>query len=105
MVRVVGLAVLPINRYAGLIVIDICELIFFMIDMVLYRTEKLNVKAYVFEKIFIMIALNTSIFATTSLSLLIVAGLSIAGIFAIKIYYTVITVKDFIDELKEQGAS
>ena len=105
MVRIVGLAILPINRYAGLIIIDICELIFFMIDMVLYRTEKLNVKAYIFERIFIVIALNASIFSTTYLSLLIVAGLAIAGIFAIKIYYTVITVKDFIDELKEQGAS
>ena len=38
MLRVVGLAVLPVNRYAGLIVIDIAELIFFMIDMVLYRS-------------------------------------------------------------------
>lgn len=44
-----------------------------------------------------MIAINASVFATTSLSLLIVAGLSIAAIFAIKIYYTVITVKEFID--------
>ena len=52
-----------------------------------------------------MIAINASIFATTSLSLLIVAGLSIAAIFAIKIYYTVITVKEFIDESKMQGAS
>ena len=62
-------------------------------------------KAYVCERIFIMIAINTSIFATTSLSLLIVAGISIAAIFAIKIYYTVITVKEFIDESKMQGAS
>lgn len=36
--RVLGLAIMPVNRYGGLILIDICELIFFMIDSVLYRS-------------------------------------------------------------------
>ena len=63
--RVVGLAVLATNRYAGLILMDISELIFFMIDMVLYRSHKLNIKAYVFERFFIMMALNASVFATS----------------------------------------
>lgn len=62
-------------------------------------------KAYVFERILIMIALNASIFATTSISLLVVAGIAVAGIFIIKIYYTIITVKEFVDESKQQGAS
>ena len=39
------------------------------------------------------------------MSLLVVAGIAIAGILAIKIYYTVITVREFVDESKEQGAS
>lgn len=65
----------------------------------------MNVKAYVFERILIMIALNASIFATTSISLLVVAGIAVAGIFIIKIYYTIITVKEFVDESKQQGAS
>jgi hypothetical protein len=37
--------------------------------------------------------------------LLVVAGLSIGGVFFIKIYYTVITVKEHIDEGKVRGAS
>jgi hypothetical protein len=36
LVRVIGLAVLPFNRYGGLILIDIAELFFFIIDMVIY---------------------------------------------------------------------
>lgn len=37
--------------------------------------------------------------------MLVVAGLSIGGVFFIKIYYTVITVKEHIDEGKVRGAS
>lgn len=39
------------------------------------------------------------------MALLIVAGLSVGGILFIKIYYTVITVKEHIDEGKVHGAS
>jgi hypothetical protein len=39
------------------------------------------------------------------MSLLIVAGVAVALIFLIKIYYTVVTVKDYVDETKQQGAS
>jgi len=34
-----------------------------------------------------------------------VAGLSIVSIFIIKVYYTVVTVKEYIDEKKQHGAS
>lgn len=96
---------MPINRYVGLIIIDLAELVFFIIDMVLYRSEKLNIKAYVFERALIMVAINASVFATSWTGLLISAGISIALIFFIKIYYTVITVKGHIDESKMHGAS
>jgi hypothetical protein len=39
------------------------------------------------------------------MSLLVVAGISMMGIFIIKVYYTVKIVKELIDEKKEQGAS
>ena len=45
------------------------------------------------EKVLTLIALNTAIFATESLSLLVVAGLCMAGIFIIKLYYTGTTMK------------
>jgi hypothetical protein len=103
--RVVGLAILPLNRYGGLILIDIAELIFFLVDMVLYRSEKLNAKTYVLERVLIVVALNGSIFADTSISLLALAGVGMGGILLIKIYYTVITVKEYIDLGRIQGAS
>ena len=91
------MAILPYNSRAGLIIIDIVELVFFMIDMVLYRHEKLNLKTYILERIFIAVVFNAAIFATTYSSLLIVAGIATTFIFAIKIYYTVITIKEHID--------
>ena len=62
--RVIALGVLPLNKYGGIIVLDIVEVGFFIADMVLYRFEKLHMKIYVVEKLLTMIALNTSIFAT-----------------------------------------
>ena len=35
--RVIGLAILPINLYAGIILIDLIELTFIILDLVLYR--------------------------------------------------------------------
>jgi hypothetical protein len=35
--RVIGLATLPINLYAGIILIDLIELTFIILDLVLYR--------------------------------------------------------------------
>lgn len=46
MFRVIGLALLPINHYAGLILIDLADLTFIVIDIVLYRGDKINFKAY-----------------------------------------------------------
>lgn len=84
---------------------DLIELVFIIIDLVLYRHEKLNVKTYAVERILILMAVNASVFSPDATSLLAVAGVSMAIIFGIKIYYTVITVKEFIDMRKLQGAS
>ena len=35
--RAIALAILAINKYAGIILLDIFELFFFVVDMVLYR--------------------------------------------------------------------
>ena len=84
---------LPSNIYAGIIFIDLIELTFIIVDVVFYRFEKLNFKVYVAERVLTFIAINTSIFATDSLTLLVVAGLCMAAIFLIKIYFTGVTVK------------
>lgn len=47
--------------------------------------------------------LNASIFATDSLALLITAGLAMAGIFFIKVYYTGVTMKEFLDKKREEA--
>lgn len=61
--RVVGLVILASNRYGGIILIDLSELIFMIIDLVLYRTEKLNVKTYVAERLLVLISFNASVFS------------------------------------------
>jgi hypothetical protein len=103
-VRVVGLAILPINRYAGIIIIDIAELAFFVLDVKYYRFEKLNLKAYVLEKVLTIIVLNSAVFANSYMVLLVLAGICIAGIFFIKIYYSGATVKEYLDKKKEEAA-
>jgi len=49
-----------------------------------------------------LIALSTAIFTGNSLSLLAVGGVCIAGVFLIKLYYSVITIKEYLDLKKEQ---
>jgi hypothetical protein len=103
--RIVALAILPVNRYGGIVVLDIIELIFTGIDLVLYRHEKLNTKTYIVERLLILIALNTAVFAPSASSLLAVAGIALSLLFAIKLYYTVITVKEYVDQRRLEGAS
>lgn len=49
-------------------------------------------------------AINASVFATDSLSLLVEAGLSVAGILLIKLYYTGRTMKEYLDRRGEEEA-
>jgi hypothetical protein len=95
--RVVGLAILASNIYGGIIMIDLSELLFILIDLTLYRHEKLSLKAYVAERMLIFIAFNASIFSTSYTTLLGLMGTTMALLFGIKLYYTAITTKEYID--------
>lgn len=95
--RIVGLVVMATNRYGGIIVIDIAEILFFLIDIALYRTEKLHLKLYVAERALTLIALNASALSPDYVTLLGLMSSTIATIFLIKLYYTGITTKEFID--------
>jgi hypothetical protein len=103
--RIVGLAVLPINLYGGIIIFDLFDLVFFIFDLGLYRQEKLNIKTYAIERILVLMAVNGSIFAPNATSTLGVVGVSMGLVFIIKLYYTAITVKAYIDANREEGAS
>jgi hypothetical protein len=48
---------------------------------------------YIVERVLILIALNVSIMANNYFLPLILVGVCVAGIFAIKIYYSMITIK------------
>lgn len=96
-VRIIGLVVIATNRYGGIIVIDIAEILFFLIDVALYRTEKLHLKLYVAERILILIAFNASVLSPDHKTLLGIMGSTMAAVFLIKLYYTAITTKEFID--------
>lgn len=98
--RIIGLAILPLNVYGGIIVIDIVEITFFLIDLGVYRHEKLSVRAYIVERICLLLTFNGAIFSEDYTAVLGVVGFSMGVIFFIKMYYTAITVKRFIDERK-----
>lgn len=76
-----------------------------IVDLALYRTEKLNIKTYVAERLLIIIAFNASVFSGSSTTLLGLMGGTMAILFAIKLYYTAKTTKEYIDEMKIQDAS
>lgn len=100
MVRVVGLAFMASNQYGGLILIVLSDILFFIIDIVLYRLEKLNLKLYIAERALTLISFMAAILSPNATTLLGLMGTTMALIFCIKIYYTAITTKEFIDEHK-----
>lgn len=104
-IRVIGLAILASNRYGGIILIDLAEILFIILDLTLYRVEKLSVKLYVLERALILIAFNSAVLTSDKMSLLGLVGSTMAVLFCIKLYYTAITTKEFIDEHKLIDAS
>lgn len=103
--RVIGLVVMVSNRYGGIIIIDMAEILFFILDVALYRVEKLNLKLYVLERALTFIAFNASVLAPDFTMLLGLMGSTMAAVFVIKLYYTAVTTKEFIDEHKLAEAS
>ena len=55
---------LPINLYGGIIIFDILDLVFIIIDLGLYRQEKLNIKTYIAERVLVLMAVNGSVFSS-----------------------------------------
>lgn len=45
-----------------------------------------------------------TIFAGDYLTLLVLAGISVSAIFLIKVYYTAVTIKEYIDLKREEAA-
>lgn len=64
MFRIIGLAVLPVNAYGGIIVFDLFEIVFIIIDLGLYRQEKLNIRTYFAERLLCLMAVNGSVFGS-----------------------------------------
>ena len=49
--------------------------------------------------------MNGAVFTATYVGTLATVGVALGLIFILKLYYTIITVKDFIDARKKEGAS
>ena len=92
-VRVIGLVIMASNNFGGIILIDLTELLFFIVDVALYRVEKLNLKLYVIERVMVFIAFNTAALAQDANTILGLAGSMMGGVFLIKLYYTAVTTK------------
>lgn len=91
--RVVGLVIMASNKYGGIILIDLAEFLFLIVDLALYRVEKLHLKLYVLERVLVFIAFNAAVLSQDANMLLGLAGSMMAGVFLIKLYYTAVTTK------------
>jgi hypothetical protein len=75
---------------AGIILIDIVEVVYFVVEMVWWREDKYNWKLRIFEFMLTLVAYNTACiitYNTPTLHALIIV--SVYGILLIKSYYTI----------------
>jgi hypothetical protein len=78
-----------VNRFGGLIGLNILELLVYIADFYFYRNDKINKHLYTTEKILCLVAFNCSGFLESPNALLIVLGLSLYAVLFIKGYYVV----------------
>jgi hypothetical protein len=86
---------------AGIILIDIVEVFFFVIEMIWWREEKYNWKLRILEFFLTLLAYNTACivtYNTPALHALII--ISVYGILLIKSYYVITA---FIEKRREEG--
>jgi len=94
--RCVFLVVIIINRFGGLVGLNLLEILFFITDWWLYRNDKINKFLYVLDRILTLIAFNCAIVLEGRNSSLIAFGIVILGIFAIKAYYVLLAILSWI---------
>lgn len=69
---------------------------FFIIDWWLYRNDKINKLLYLIDRILTLIAFNCAIMLSGKNSSLIAFGIVVLGIFAIKAYYVLLAILEWI---------
>lgn len=84
------IGVVASKGFAGIILINIFEVVYFSLDMYFWRDDRYNWRLYIVDEILTLIAYNTACFVTNNTpalhGLIIV---SLYGIFLIKTYYVV----------------
>ncbi len=90
-IKAIFVVIVVANKgFAGIILINILEIIYFAIDMYFWRHERYNTKLFIVDEILTLIAYNTACFVQRDTKVL--HGLvivSLYGIFLIKTYYIV----------------
>ena len=85
--RIMGLLLLALGYNNGLLLINFTEIIFFVVDIMYYRSEKYNIFLTSVERICFWVAFNATLLKVTHVPLLVLAGFGFTIITAIKIYY------------------
>jgi hypothetical protein len=85
-VRVAFILLAVVNRFGGLIAINILEFLVYIADFYFYRNDKINKYMYTAEKILCLVAFNCAGFLEAPKSLLIVLALSLYTVFLMKGY-------------------
>lgn len=100
--RAVCLACMCLNTYAGLVVMIAIELIFIVVDTILYKENKINKKTYGFDRALTLACLICVGLIAVEVPFLIAIGLILGLIMAIKIYYVVVLVYDWYQEKRRR---
>jgi hypothetical protein len=56
---------MAVNKYGGIIMLNIVEVFFFAYDLYYFKNYKINLKMHIFERIMLLAAFNTALFADT----------------------------------------
>lgn len=100
--RAVCIACMCLNTYAGLVIMIAVELIFIVVDWILYKENKINKKTYGFDRVLTLACLICVGLIAVEASFLIGVGVILGFIVVIKIYYTVVLVHDWYLERRRR---
>jgi len=78
-----------VNRFGGLIALNILEYLVFILDFYFYRNDKINRLLYIADRVLCLIAFNSAGFIAGPISLIAILAASLYAIFFIKGYYVI----------------
>lgn len=103
--RAICIAVMPVNTYGGMIPLFILQLIFVIADAKLYRQLKINKKTFFVDRALMIGVLIGGILLSEYIPLVACLCSIVLIIYAIKVYYMVLMIQNWIAERKKRQLS